>query len=159
MPGFPQPGNWAYLFGFASLTGWTYKCRHTFANKFSIPNAINQFNFTYSTTYTNFLIGIAIALIVIILEIIVITLRRIINNAVYPIGYKQKYLLKHFLLALSRYIIDMCAKLTIFALTLANLFTIYTNFNWFKTAVNLNCADGNIGTLQEIMNPYMSLYT
>jgi hypothetical protein len=89
----------------------------------------------------------------------VITLRRIINNAVYPIGYKQKYLLKHFLLALSRYIIDISAKLTIFALTLANLFTIYTNFNWFKTAVNLNCPDGNIGTLQEIMNPYMDLYT
>jgi hypothetical protein len=67
LPGFPQPGNWVYKFGFTSLTGWTYRCRHTFANKFSIPNAINQFNFSYSTTYTNFLIGIAIGLIVIIL--------------------------------------------------------------------------------------------
>ncbi len=159
IPGFPQPGNWMYLFGFASLTGWTYRCRHTFSNKFSIPNAIDQFNFTYSTTYTNFLVGVAVGLIIIILELVVITLRRIINNAVYPIGYKQKYLLKHFLLALSRYIVDISAKLIIFGLTFANLFTIYTNYNWFKTAVNLGCPDGNIGTLQEIMNPYMTLYT
>lgn len=49
--GFPQPDNWKYLFGFASLTGWTYKCRHTYNNKFSIPNAIDQFNFTYKTSY------------------------------------------------------------------------------------------------------------
>jgi len=55
------------LFGFASLTGWTYRCRHTYAKKFSIPNAINQFNFNYLGTYNNFLIGIAIGLIVIIL--------------------------------------------------------------------------------------------
>lgn len=88
-----------------------------------------------------------------------ITLRRIINNAVYPIGYKQKYLLKHFLLSLIRYIVDLLAKLTILGITLGNLFTIYTNYNWFKSAVNLNCPDSNFGTLQAIMNPYMNLYT
>ena len=159
IPGFPQPGNWNYQFGFSSQTGWTYKCRHTFNNKFSIPKAIDQFTFSYLSTFNNFLIGITVCLIIIILEIVVITLRRIINNAVYPIGYKQKYLLKHFLLGLSRYIIDILAKLGIFALTLANLFTIYTNYNWFKSAVNLGCPDGNFGTLANIMDPYMTLYT
>jgi hypothetical protein len=159
LPGFPQPGNWLYNLGFASLTGWTYKCRHTFSNKFSIPNAISQFNFSYLRTFQNLLIGVAVGLIVVLLEVVVVTLRRIINSAVYPVGYKQKYLLKHFWLALSRYLVDATAKLTILGLTLANLFTIYTNYNWFKSAVNLNCADGNIGTLQAIMNPYMTLYT
>lgn len=43
--GFPSPGNFLYSWGFSSLPGWTYKCRHTFNNKFSIPNAISQFNF------------------------------------------------------------------------------------------------------------------
>jgi hypothetical protein len=159
LPGFPKPANWIYSLGFASLSGWTYRCRHTYNNKFSIPNAINQFDFAYLTTYTNLLIGIAICLIILLLELVVITLRRIINNAVYPVGYKQKYLLKHFLLALGRYVIDISAKITIFGITLANLFTIYTNYNWFKSAVNLNCPDSNIATLQAIMNPYMVLYT
>lgn len=67
LAGFPQPGNWKYKFGFASLTGWTYKCRHTYNNKFSIPNAINQFNFVYLSTYRNFLIGITVCLVIIVL--------------------------------------------------------------------------------------------
>ena len=159
LPGFPQPGNWAYKLGFASLAGWTYRCRHTFSNKFSIPNAVNQFSFAYLGTYNNFLIGITVCLILVLLEVAVVTLRRLVNNAVYPVGYKQKYLLKDFLLALSRYIVDFVAKIVILGLTLANLFTIYTNYNWFKSAVNLNCPDNNTGTLQLIMNPYMVLYT
>lgn len=67
IPGFPQPGNWVYKFGFSAQIGWTYRCRHTFNNKFSIPNAINQFSFTYLSTYNNLLIGIATALVVIFL--------------------------------------------------------------------------------------------
>lgn len=44
--GFPSPSNWQYLLGFSSLPGWTYKCRHTYDNKFSIPKAVNQFTFS-----------------------------------------------------------------------------------------------------------------
>lgn len=85
-------------------------------------------------------------------------MRRIVNSAVYPIGYKQKYLLKHFLYALSRYILDISAKLTILGIQLANVFLLYTNYNWFKSAVNLNCPDGNLTTLYNIMEPFMTLY-
>ena len=51
IPGFPSPGNWEYKFGFHSLTGWTYKCRHNLNKKYSIPNAIDMFNFSYRKTY------------------------------------------------------------------------------------------------------------
>lgn len=51
IPGFPSPGNWKYLLGFASLTGWTYNCRHNMNKKFSIPTAIDQFNFVYKSKY------------------------------------------------------------------------------------------------------------
>lgn len=156
--GFPNPGNWNYLFGFSSLTGWTYRCRHTFNKRYSIPNAIKQFNFTYQGTYQNYLIGVTVCLIIIIVEIVVLTLRRIINSAVYPVGYKQKYLLKHFWLALSRYLIDISAKVTIFGISLANVILLYTNYNWFKSAVNLNCPDSNLTTMEVIMKPFMVLY-
>ena len=102
IPGFPSPGNWEYLLGFQSLTGWTYQCRHNLNKKFSIPKAIEQFSFTYKQTYQNFLIGVAVCLIVLLLELLVLSLRRVINSAVYPVGYKQKYLLKHFCWALLR---------------------------------------------------------
>lgn len=157
--GFPQPGNWDYNLGFGSVAGWTYKCRHTYNGKFSIPKAIEQFTFKYYNTYYNILIGVAVALIVILLELFVLTLRRVINNAVYPVGYRQRNLPKHFFMALSRYLIDVSAKLAILGLTLTNLFTIYSNYNWFKSAVNLNCPDGNLSTFNDIMDPYMALYT
>lgn len=159
LPGFPTPGNWKYLLGFESLTGWTYNCRHNQQKKFSIPNAITQFSFTYRTDYQNFLIGVAVCLIIILLQLFILTLRRIVNSAVYPIGYKQKYLPKHFLYAIVRYIVDVCAKITLTGLTLGNLFTIYKNYNWFKSAINLNCADGNITTLYSILDPFVNLYT
>lgn len=90
---------------------------------------------------------------------VILTLRRCVNNAVYPIGYKQKYLLKHFLMSLLRYVIDGCAKLTLLGLALSNIFTIYTNYNWFKGSINNKCADGNFSTLYAILNPLMTLYT
>ena len=61
--GFPDPGNWVFKFGFASFNGWTYKCRHTYAGKFNIQNALKQFNFTYLTTYDNFLTGITLCIV------------------------------------------------------------------------------------------------
>lgn len=125
--GFPEPGNWEYKFGFASINGWTYRCRHTFEGKFNIKNALKQFNFTYLTTYNNLIIGITICIVVIGMEIFILTLRRLINNAVYPVGYRQKYLFKHFILALSRYIVDFIAKFAIFGILLYNLFNIYEN--------------------------------
>jgi hypothetical protein len=67
LPVFPKPANWIYSFGFASETAEPTDAV-TYNNKFSIPNAINQFNFAYLTTYTKFLIGIAICLIIILLE-------------------------------------------------------------------------------------------
>lgn len=45
--GFPPPSNWDYNLGFSSLPSWTYKCRHTYNSKFSIPTAISQFNFNF----------------------------------------------------------------------------------------------------------------
>jgi len=79
---------------------------------------------------------VAVCLIILILELLVLTLRRIINSAVYPVGYKQKYLLKHFCYAMIRYVIDILAKLALMGLALGNIFTIYINYNWFKGAVN-----------------------
>ena len=159
LPGFPTPGNWKYMLGFQSLTGWTYNCRHNQQQKFSIPNAVDQFSFVYESQYKNFLVGVAVCLVVLLLELFILTLRRIVNSAVYPVGYKQKYLPKHFCYAIMRYIIDGCAKLTLAGLTLGNLFTIYKNYNWFKSAINLNCADGNTTTLYSILNPFLILYT
>ncbi len=98
-------------------------------------------------------------MIIILLELFILTLRRIVNSAVYPIGYKQKYLPKHFIYSLIRYIVDGCVKITLIGLTLGNLFTIYKNYNWFKSAINLNCADGNLTTLYSILNPFLNLYT
>ena len=49
--------------------------------------------------------------------------------------------------------------MAIFGLALANIFTIYINYNWFKGAVNEQCPHGNFGTLYAIMNPFMKLYT
>lgn len=90
---------------------------------------------------------------------LILTLRRCVNNAVYPVGYRQRYLLKHFLLALSRYVLDGCAKLALLGLSLGNLFTIYINYNWFKSAINLKCADGNTTTIFGVLNPFMILYS
>ena len=153
--GFPDPGNWMYHLGFASIAGWTYKCRHNYDRKFSTSNAIDQFNFVYEKTYSNLLIGVTVCLIILLLEVIVLTLRRIINSAVYPVGYKQKNMPKHFCMALSRYIIDFSAKLAILALTLWNILTIYMNYNWYKSAINLNCADSNHTTMYQVLKPYM----
>ena len=119
---------------------------------------MDQFNFTYETTYSNLLIGVTVCLVVLLLEVVVLTLRRIINSAVYPVGYKQKHMPKHFCMALSRYILDFAAKIAILALTMVNLLTIYTNYNWFKSAINLNCADSNLTTIYTVLKPYMELY-
>lgn len=51
IPGFPSPANWMYHFGFSSMSGWTYTCRHNLNKKYSIPKAIEQFSFTYKSTY------------------------------------------------------------------------------------------------------------
>lgn len=67
IPGFPSPGNWQYLLGFHSLTGWTYQCRHNLNKKYSIPTASDQFSFTYLTTYKNFLVGVTVCLVVLLL--------------------------------------------------------------------------------------------
>lgn len=85
-------------------------------------------------------------------------MRRCVNNAVYPVGYRQKYLFNHFLLAVSRYVIDVSVKLTLLGLALGNTFIIYTNYNWFKGAINLRCADSNFTTQFLILNPFMQLY-
>lgn len=84
-----------------------------------------------------------------------LALRRCVNNAVYPVGYRQKYLFNHFLLAVSRYVLDGCVKITLLGLFLGNTFIIYTNYNWFKGAINLRCADGNFTTQFQILNPFM----
>ena len=77
-----------------------------------------------------------VCLIILILELLVLTLRRIINSAVYPVGYKQKYLIKHFCYAMIRYVVDILTKLALMGLALGNIFTIYINYNWFKGAIN-----------------------
>ena len=158
-PGFPAPGNWQYMLGFASMTGWTYNCRHNQQGKFAIPKAISQFSFDYKTQYQNFLVGVTVCLVIILLEVVVLALRRIVNNAVYPVGYRQHYLLKHFMYAMVRYVVDLCTKLALLGLALGNIFTIYTNYNWFKTAINLNCPDSNYATLYSILSPFLTLYT
>jgi len=61
-------------------------------------------------------------------------------------------------MALSRYIIDFLAKFAILGLTIVNIITTYTNYNWFKSAMNLNCADSNLTTIYQILKPYMDLY-
>ena len=118
-----------------------------------------MFSFTYKQTYENFLVGVTTCLVILLLEMAILTLRRIVNSAVYPVGYKQRYMLKHFIYAVNRYIIDSMVKLTLFGLALGNIFTIYTNYNWFKGAINERCADGNFGTLYAIMNPFLIMYT
>ena len=105
------------------------------------------------------MVGITVCLVILFLEVIILSLRRIINSAVYPVGYRQKYLLKHFLYGLLRYILDVCCKLALLGLALTNSFTIYINYNWFKGAINQRCADGNYGTLYGILNPFVLLYT
>ena len=106
-----------------------------------------------------FLYGVTVCLVVLLLEVLILALRRIVNNAIYPIGYKQKFLLKHFLLSIIRYIVDAAAKFTLLGFALTNIFTIYLNYNWFKGAINERCADGNFATQYSILNGFLTLYT
>jgi hypothetical protein len=159
VPGFPPPGNWQYRLGFQSLAGWSYKCRHNLNGKYAIPTAAQQLSFSYRGQYQNFLVGVAICLVVLLLEVGLLALRRVINSAVYPVGYRQKHLPRHFLQAILRYVLDLGAKLTLLALGLTNIFILYANYNWFKGAINAQCPDGNLGTLYTILNPFLALYT
>ena len=118
-----------------------------------------MFDFSYLTQYNSFMVGIVICLIIILFEVVILALRRIVNSAVYPIGYKQKNLPKHFFMALVRYIFDFVAKLSILGISFANIYLIYINYNWFKSAINLNCPASNVSTLQNIMNPFLDLYS
>lgn len=103
--------------------------------------------------------GIVICLVIVGVELLSLGLRRCVNSAVYPVGYKQRYLVKHFLMALFRYIVDALCKLGILGVSFGALWLIYSNYNWFKSAINLGCADSNPTTLKNILVPYMNIYS
>lgn len=80
--------------GFKHFPGWTYKCRHNYDNKFSIKNAQGLLNFDFYNTYNGLYIPIVVFIGTIGLLILIIIIRRIVNSSIYPIGYKQQFLLK-----------------------------------------------------------------
>lgn len=76
----------------------------------------------------------------------------------YPTGYKQVYLPRDFCLALTRYIIDLASKLVIFALAFYSTWVCIVNWNWFKTAINLDCADKSSTMVTHVMEPFRDMY-
>lgn len=141
--GFPNPSNWEYNLGFANVPSWTYPCRHNYDRKFSIPNTRSQFNFEFFQSYTASIIVMAIFIAAIAVEVFVIVVRRIFNNSIYPVGYKQIYLPLDFCAAITRYIYDLVAKLVILSVSIYLTWQTFYNWNWFKSVVNFNCYNSN----------------
>lgn len=53
------------------------------------------------------------------------------------------YLPKDFCISLIRYIVDFTSKFIILGLLVYIAWNIFVNWNWFKSALNLNCPDGH----------------
>ena len=103
-------------------------------------------------------IAIAVIIGVIAAEFLVLTIRKIFKSSVYPTGYQQRYLPCDFCKALTQYIIDFSCKLTILGLMLYIAYVSWYNWNWFKSAIQENCADDNPQLFQYILSPYSDLY-
>lgn len=130
--GFPQPGNWRYRLGFKAFASWTYRCRHNFGGRFSIANASRHFDFEVYGLLQAISWVMIVCSMVIAVEVFVLGLRRCVNNAVYPVGYKVQSMPEHFWLGMSRYILDVICKLLIFIMSIILTHTSYTSWYWFK---------------------------
>ena len=131
------------MLGFSNLPSWTYNCRHNYDSKFSMSRTTSILNFDFFKSYYY------IALVQILLysalgfQLFILVIRRILKREVYPVGYRQMYLPKDFCEALMRYVIDAICKMAVLGLLIYTAYTIFINWNWFKSALNLECADKN----------------
>ena len=73
-------------------------------------------------------------------------------------GYKQVYLCKDFCFAIVRYIIDFSCKAIIFATTFYVAWVCMVNWNWFKSAINVGCTDGNYTMITYMIEPFRDMY-
>lgn len=58
-------------------------------SKFSITNALDQFNFVFSDQYEIMAIIIVVLVTIVCIELLVVIIRRLFHHKIYPIGYKQ----------------------------------------------------------------------
>ena len=65
---------------------------------------------------------------------------------------------KDFCLAIIRYIVDFACKAIIFALALYSSWVCIVNWNWFKSAINLQCADNEVTMVSHVMEPFRDMY-
>lgn len=68
------------------------------------------------------------------------------------------YLPRDFCYALTRYIIDFVAKVAILGLLIYTAWVIFVNWNWFKSALNLNCPDDSQVLISMVMEPFRTMY-
>lgn len=68
------------------------------------------------------------------------------------------YLPKDFCYALTRYIIDFTCKFAILGLLIYTTWIILVNWNWFKSALNLNCPDSNSLLISKVLEPFRTMY-
>ena len=108
-----------------------------------MSNAIYIINFDYYPIYNGIAIAQLIAVIVLCLEVFVLAVRRAFKKEVYPVGFRQVYLPCDFCMALTRYIIDFVCKIILLSLVLYVTWKSYEYWNWFKAAINEDCANDN----------------
>lgn len=63
-----------------------------------------------------------------------------------------------FVKGLIRYIIDAICKIGVLVITIYLSYVSIYNWNWFKSAINENCFDGNPQLAVNVMNTYSKLY-
>ena len=111
--------------------------------RFSIENSRKQFNLEFEKEYSTLSIVITIFVGLVGIEFLILAIRKIFHRPVYPVGYKKEYLPWDFFKAIIRYVLDMAFKLIIFGIVFYVTWTSISNWNWFKSAISVNCADGN----------------
>lgn len=84
-------------------------------------------------------------------QLFILTIRRLLKREVYPVGYRQMYLPKDFCFALMRYIIDWVCKIIVLGLMIYSAAVIFINWNWFKSSLNLECADQSELLIKQVM--------
>lgn len=80
------------------------------------------------------------------------------DSRVYPVGFKQVFMPSEFIKGLVRYIIDAICKFGVLIITIYLSYTSIYNWNWFKSAINENCMDGNPQLGTYVMDAYSKMY-
>lgn len=123
-----------------------------------MQNAIININYEFYPSYNAVAIAQLVILLILAMQAFILVMRRCFKKEVYPVGFKQVYLPMDFCSALCRYLIDFFCKFGLLGLALFMAWKSYENWNWFKAATNLDCANGNMELIDYVINPYTLLY-